>query len=117
MQWYGWFSIVDGSFNQYSKLMNRNPLDQKTRQDALASLPSWTFRDNRLVRTFEFENFREAVAFIVHIGFHADHLDHHPILYNVYNKVTIELTTHSAGNQVTQMDVLLAQAMDKVFDK
>ena len=73
--------------------------------------------NNRLTKTFKFADFREAVAFIVHIGFHANHLDHHPILYNVYNQVSIELTTHSAGNRVTQMDILLAQAIDKVYGK
>ncbi len=97
--------------------MNRDPLDQKTLKDALASLQNWEYRNDRLIRTFKFENFREAVAFIVQIGFHADDLDHHPILYNVYNQVSIELTTHSVGNRVTQLDVLLAQAIDKVFDK
>ena len=97
--------------------MNRDPLDQKTLNDALASLQNWEYRNERLVRTFKFADFREAVAFIVRIGFCADQLDHHPILYNVYNQVSIELTTHSAGNRVSQMDVLLAQAIDKVFGK
>ncbi len=97
--------------------MNRDPLDQKTLNDALSSLQNWEYRNDRLTRTFKFADFREAVAFIVRIGFHAEHLDHHPILYNVYNRVSIELTTHSAGNRVSQMDVLLAQAIDKVFGK
>ena len=97
--------------------MNRDPLSQKTVNDALASLQNWEYRNNRLTKTFKFADFREAVAFIVHIGFHANHLDHHPILYNVYNQVSIELTTHSAGNRVTQMDILLAQAIDKVYGK
>ncbi len=97
--------------------MNRDPLSQKTVNNALASLQNWEYRNNRLTKTFKFADFREAVAFIVHIGFHANHLDHHPILYNVYNQVSIELTTHSAGNRVTQMDILLAQAIDKVYGK
>ncbi len=95
--------------------MNREPLDQKTLNDALMSLDKWEYQDHRLSRTFKFADFQEAVAFIVHIGFHAQALDHHPILYNVYNQVTVDLTTHTAGNRVTQLDVVLARTIDRVF--
>lgn len=97
--------------------MHLEPLDQKTRNEAIASLHGWEYKDGRLLRTFEFSNFREAIAFIVRISFAADELDHHPVLYNVYNKVTLELTTHSVGNRVTQLDIFLAQSIDKVADK
>ncbi len=95
--------------------MNREPLDQSALKQALDSLQDWEYQNDRLSKTFKFSDFHESVAFIVRIAFHADELDHHPILYNVYNQVRVELTTHSAGNKVTQMDVLLARAIDKVM--
>ena len=95
--------------------MNHEPLSTKALNQALKSLEGWELVDNRLTKTFKFKNFREAVAFIVRISFHADSLDHHPILYNVYNQVQIDLTTHSVGNKVTQSDVLLAGAIEQVF--
>lgn len=97
--------------------MNRDPLERGAIENALESLHGWEFQNNRLVKTFEFANFRESVAFIVQIAFHADALNHHPILYNVYSRVRIELTTHSVGNKVTQLDVLLAQAIEQVASK
>ncbi len=97
--------------------MNREPLDQSALEQALASLQGWEHRKDRLARTFKFENFREAVAFIVHISFYAEDLDHHPVIYNVYSQVAIELTTHSAENKVTQLDVMLARSIDQVFSR
>ena len=94
--------------------MNRDPLDQGALDKALASLQGWEHRNNRLIKTFKFTNFREAVAFIVQISFQAEKLDHHPVIYNVYNRVVIELTTHSAENKVTQLDVVLARDIDQV---
>ncbi len=94
--------------------MNRDPLDQGAINQALDSLLDWEYENDRLSKTFKFADFHESVAFIVRIAFHADQLDHHPVLYNVYNQVRVELTTHSANNKVSQMDVLLARAIDKV---
>lgn len=97
--------------------MNRDPLDRGAIDNALESLHGWEFHNDRLIKTFEFTDFREAIAFIVRIGFHADALNHHPILTNVYSRVGIELTTHSAGNRVTQLDVLLAQAIEQIIGR
>lgn len=94
--------------------MNPDPLDKPSIENALSSLNDWEYKDNRLLKTFTFSDFREAMTFIVHIGFYAEALNHHPLLTNVYNRVSIELTTHSAANQVTELDVLLAEAIDKV---
>ncbi len=97
--------------------MKRKPLDQDSIDKALRSLSGWECKDDHLVKTFVLGDFREAVAFIVRIGFCAESLNHHPELYNVYNRVRVELTTHDAGNKVTTMDVVLAQNIDKVISK
>ncbi|MFZ6664318.1 4a-hydroxytetrahydrobiopterin dehydratase [Peijinzhouia sedimentorum] len=74
----------------------------------------WKEKDNKLTRTFEFENFVEAFAFMTKVAFAAEALGHHPNWNNVYNKVTIELTTHDEGNTITEKDRKLAKAIDKL---
>ncbi len=72
----------------------------------------WNEVDNKLVRTFEFRDFVEAFGFMTRVAIAAEKMDHHPNWSNVYNKVTIELTTHDAGNIVTDNDRNLAQIID-----
>ncbi|MDR9447350.1 MAG: 4a-hydroxytetrahydrobiopterin dehydratase [Balneolaceae bacterium] len=86
------------------------PNDELTQQ--LKTLPEWTFDDNALTRTFTVGDFREAMQLILAIGFEAEALQHHPELTNVYNRVSIRLTTHDAGDKVTTLDIALAQAID-----
>jgi 4a-hydroxytetrahydrobiopterin dehydratase len=74
----------------------------------------WKEKDNKLTKTFEFENFVEAFAFMTKVAFAAEALGHHPNWSNVYNKVTIELTTHDEGNTITEKDRKLAKAIDKL---
>lgn len=74
----------------------------------------WKEENNRLIRVFEFENFVEAFGFMSSVALVAEKMGHHPNWSNVYNKVTIELTTHDAGNVVTQKDRSLAKAIDKL---
>lgn len=73
---------------------------------------SWTETDDSLQRDFEFENFRAAFAFMTRVAFIAEDLDHHPDWSNVYNKVSITLTTHDAGNTVTDRDRAMSEAID-----
>ena len=72
----------------------------------------WQEKDNKLVRTFQFKDFIEAFGFMTKVAFIAEKSDHHPNWSNVYNQVTIELTTHDAGNVVTEKDRQLAEAID-----
>lgn len=75
----------------------------------------WTERDNKLCRSFEFSDFREAFAFMTKVALIAEKMDHHPNWSNVYNKVEIELTTHIVGNKITEKDRVLAQEIDKLI--
>ncbi len=72
----------------------------------------WTEKDNTLHKDFTFKDFSEAFAFMTRVALLAEKADHHPFWTNVWNKVHIELTTHSAGNTVTQKDKDLAKAID-----
>lgn len=74
----------------------------------------WTEENDKLKKIFKFKDFQEAFAFMTRVAFLAEAHDHHPDWSNVYNTVTIELTTHDAGNKVTKKDKDLASAIDKI---
>ncbi len=74
----------------------------------------WTEQNNRLKKNFTFKNFSEAFAFMTRVAMIAEKMDHHPFWTNVYNTVNIELSTHDAGDIVTDKDRKLAQAIDKL---
>lgn len=89
--------------------LSREQLTPDQLQLALSQLQGWHVNaDGKLERTFEFGSFMEAIGFINRLAEHAEALDHHPELFNVYNKVVIELTTHDAGG-LTPFDVELAK--------
>ena len=75
----------------------------------------WKEADNKLKRVFEFKDFVEAFGFMSKVAILAEKADHHPNWSNVYNRVTIELTTHDAGNVVTEKDRKLAEAIDQLL--
>ena len=76
----------------------------------------WNEQDNKLTKAFKFKDFSEAFAFMTRVAIIAEKMDHHPTWTNVYNRVTIELTTHDAGNKVTSKDRELAAAIDKLLN-
>lgn len=74
---------------------------------ALSDLEGWSRHDDEIVREFQFRDFVEAMGFIAQVGVLAERANHHPNLSNVYNRVTIALSTHDEGG-VTERDVALA---------
>ena len=80
---------------------------------SLKELPDWTFDNNRISKTFKFKSFKEALRFIVRVGLHAEEQKHHPEISNVYNRVTLILSTHEAGDTVTQKDIELARTIEQ----
>lgn len=75
----------------------------------------WKEENDQLIRTFEFADFVSAFGFMTRVALIAEKLDHHPEWKNVYNKVEIRLSTHDAGNVVTEKDRELARKIDLVF--
>lgn len=75
----------------------------------------WELSDNQLKKTFEFKSFEAAMDFMQRATRVIAELDHHPEWTNVYNLVQVSLSTHDAGNVVTQKDYSLAEALDAVF--
>lgn len=75
----------------------------------------WKETDNKLYRKFEFSDFSEAFAFMTRVAIEAEKMDHHPLWTNVWNKVEIWLSTHDAGDIVTEKDKKLAERIDKLL--
>lgn len=75
----------------------------------------WKEEDQQLKRTFMFHDFNEAFGFMARVALAAEKMNHHPFWINVWNKVEIHLSTHDAGNRVTERDYQLASAIDKIY--
>jgi 4a-hydroxytetrahydrobiopterin dehydratase len=78
-------------------------------------MSSWTEENNALKRSFKFQDFSEAFGFLSRVAIEAEKAQHHPEIHNVYNQVSISLSTHDAGNTVTEKDRKLAEAIDKLL--
>jgi 4a-hydroxytetrahydrobiopterin dehydratase len=72
----------------------------------------WKKENDQLYKKFEFKDFSEAFAFMTRVALAAEKMDHHPLWTNVYNKVEIWLSTHDAGDIVTDKDKKLAKKID-----
>jgi len=77
----------------------------------------WINDGNAITRTFKFESFTAAFVFMTRVAFEAERQNHHPDWRNSYNMVAIKLSTHDAGNIVTDNDIKLARAINSIFDK
>jgi 4a-hydroxytetrahydrobiopterin dehydratase len=88
-------------------------LTETERDAALVDLTGWTLREDRLaiVREFKFADFNEAFGFMTRVAIAAEKADHHPEWSNVYNRVSITLTTHDAGG-LSKRDIALAGFID-----
>ena len=93
--------------------MAKHKLSQPEIEAALATpgLRGWTLRDGKLHREYRFDTFVEAFGFMTSAALCAQAQDHHPEWSNVYNRVTVDLTTHDAGG-LTERDVRLATAFE-----
>ena len=75
----------------------------------------WEEKDNKLQKSFEFKDFIEAFSFLSKVAIIAEKQNHHPEIYNVYNRVDIKLSTHDAGDIVTDKDRILAGSIDELL--
>ncbi len=90
---------------KYKKLSG-NELDEIVR-----NMKGWELNDEKLQKSFKFTNFVEAFGFMTRIALEAERMNHHPEWSNVYNNVTIKLSTHDAGG-ITDYDIKLAEIID-----
>jgi 4a-hydroxytetrahydrobiopterin dehydratase len=93
----------------------REKLSAEERRDALAGLAGWVDAEgsDAITRTFTFADFSAAWGFMSRVALVAEKMDHHPDWANVWNRVTVTLSTHNAGG-VTRRDVELARAIDGI---
>ena len=77
----------------------------------------FTQKDNHLEATLKFDTFVRAFAYMTEAAFHIEQHNHHPEWTNVYNELTIRLTTHDAGNTVTDKDRKLAEVLTELYQK
>lgn len=92
---------------------NAKALSKAEVDEALESLEGWRAEEGRLQRTFEFGDFSEALAWMVRAGIEAEKLDHHPDWSNSWNKVEVQLQTHSI-DALSELDVKLARKMNEL---
>ena len=85
-------------------------------QQVKEKLPTWQVKNDSLYKEFTFKNFVEAFSFMTAVALEAENMDHHPDWSNGYNKVTISLSTHSAGG-ITDKDFNLAGKIEKIYEK
>ena len=90
-------------------------LDKSQLNNFILNYPSWIVSDKTIKKEFKFENFIEAFGFLSKVALLAEKMDHHPNWQNIYNKVTIELTTHDMGG-ITTNDTKLAEYIDKLIN-
>ncbi len=80
------------------------------------SSSNWILTDNKLYRKFTFVDFSSAFAFITRVALTAEKLNHHPTWSNTWNTVEIWLSTHDAGNVITEKDQVLSVLIDNLFN-
>ena len=88
-------------------------LSQSDIDNELKNLAGWSIVNEKLHKEFQFDSFNQAFGFMTRAAMEIEKMNHHPEWFNVYNKITIELTTHDAGG-ITKNDVHLAKILNSM---
>ena len=88
-------------------------LSQIDIEEELKNLPGWSIVNEKLHKEFQFESFNQAFGFMTRSAMEIEKMNHHPEWFNVYNRITVELTTHDAGG-ITKNDVNLAKILNSL---
>lgn len=88
------------------------PIDQNQIKEFTTCYENWSVDGDALVGTFKFKNFTQAFGFLAQVAILQEKHNHHALIENMYNNVTLTLTTHDAGNIVTKKDTKLAAAIE-----
>ena len=94
----------------------RRKLSERKIRTALKKLKGWSLREGKIHKEFTFGEFVDAFGFMTSAALIAQRLNHHPEWSNVYNKVVIDLSTHSEGG-ITGYDIEFAQQVDQIGGK
>ena len=88
-------------------------LSQEDIDEELKELSGWKVLNEKLHKEFQFEDFSQAFGFMSRVAIECEKMNHHPEWFNVYNRITIDLTTHDAGG-ITKNDVNLAKILNSL---
>jgi len=88
-------------------------LSQLDIEEQLKNLSGWNVVNEKLHKEFQFDSFNQAFGFMTRAAMDIEKMDHHPEWFNVYNRITVELTTHDAGG-ITKNDVNLAKILNSL---
>lgn len=88
-------------------------LSQMDIDEQLKNLPGWSVVNEKLHKEFQFESFNQAFGFMTRAAMEIEKMNHHPEWFNVYSRITVELTTHDAGG-ITKNDVNLAKILNSL---
>ena len=89
-------------------------LSQTDIDEELKNLPGWSVINEKLHKEFQFDSFNQAFGFMTRAAMEIEKMNHHPEWFNVYNKITVDLTTHDAGG-ITKNDVNLARILNSLI--
>lgn len=96
--------------------MQRTKLTGAEIETGLAELPGWTVLEGKLHREYKFADFTHAFGFMAASATAIEKMNHHPEWFNVYGRVTVDLTTHDAGG-ITGLDLTLARTLEGIAKK
>ena len=82
-------------------------------EEELKKLTGWSVKNDKLHKEFQFYNFNQAFGFMTRAAMEIEKMNHHPEWFNVYNRITVDLTTHDAGG-ITNNDVNLARILNSL---
>lgn len=109
-------SLNPGVTYQEKIMASNKLLSQQELDAALQDLKGWSIENNKLHSRFQFQSFVEAFGFMSSMALVAESMGHHPEWFNVYNRVTIDLTTHDAGG-ITNLDIDFAKKANELAGK
>ena len=89
-------------------------LSESSIEEKLKNLPGWSIKNDKLYKEFQFNDFNQAFGFMTRAAMEIEKMNHHPEWFNVYNRITVELTTHDAGG-ITDNDVNLARILNSLI--
>ena len=89
-------------------------LSESSIEEKLKNLPGWSVKNDKLYKEFQFNDFNQAFGFMTRAAIEIEKMNHHPEWFNVYNRITVELTTHDAGG-ITDNDVNLARILNSLI--
>ena len=94
--------------------MNHKILTDAEVASALQGVTGWKHKGENIEKSFTFETFRDAIAFIVLVGIEAETMNHHPEFSNSYNLISFAFCTHDVGRKITDTDIKLAQRLNEI---